>query len=189
MDYSKATITAAHVDGGDEHTIDLEGLTLSDLCAKLAELIPPRTEEERQQEEERDPEAIPAHVRTFDPDGFAVHLFERPSQSRNNNHVEPLAAFDDIIRAWSDESDNDRREAMGDYLDNGSGDDLSGFDEAYQGQYADGAAFAEELAQSVGALSDSDEGSWICIDWEATWERNLRHDYWISDNGHVFRNL
>lgn len=188
MDYSQATIKAAHVDGGEEHTIDLEGMTLSDLCANLAELIPPRTDEEREEEELRDPEAIPAHVRTFDPDGFAVHLFEQPSQSRNSNHVDPVAAFNELSAAWSDESDNDRREAMGDYMDNGSADDLSAFDEAYQGQYSSGADFAEQFADDVGAV-DERNARWICIDWEATWERNLRHDYWVSDNGHVFRNL
>ena len=76
---------------------------------------------------------------------------------------------------------------MGEYLDDMGADDLSDFDEAYRGQYADGAAFAEELAEQIGAVPH--ENTWICIDWDATWERNLRHDYHITDSGHVFRNL
>ena len=63
---------------------------------------------------------------------------------------------------------------------------LDGFEDAYEGKYKDGADFAEQMADNLGAVSE-DNARWICIDWEATWDRNLRHDYWISDNGHVFR--
>lgn len=184
MDYTKATITATHDETGQQHTVDLEGLTLSDLCDNLRELFPPANENETSGDDIADPEDVPARVTLSDPQGFAVHLF---APQRGTPGLGPVANFDEILRAWSDESDDDQREAMADYLDN-CADDLSDFGEAYQGQHASGAAFAEQLADDLGAVSE-DNAEWICVDWEATWERSLRHDYWISDNGHVFRNL
>lgn len=184
MDYTKATITATHDETGQQHTVDLEGLTLSDLCDNLRELFPPANEDETSGDDIADPEDVPARVTLSDPQGFAVHLF---APQRGTPGLGPVANFNEILRAWSDESDDDQREAMADYLDN-CADDLSDFGEAYQGQHASGAAFAEQLADDLGAVSEDNAG-WICVDWEATWERNLRHDYWISDNGHVFRNL
>lgn len=176
MKYSTATIQAAHVDGGPAHTVDLEGMDLSALYAELWELFPLNGET---------CDEMPDHVLLYDPAGFAVHLFDK---SKNGDTLwNPSDSFDELLEAWSDESDDDRREAMGEYLDDMGADDLSGFDEVYRGQYADGAAFAEELAEQIGAVPH--ENTWICIDWDATWERNLRHDYHITDSGHVFRNL
>lgn len=185
MDHTKATITATHNETGEQHAVDLEGLTLSDLCDRLRELFPPTNEDDEADDAHADPEDVPARVTLSDPQGFAVHLFMIREASQAD--MEPVANFDELLKAWSDEMDDDRREAMADYLDNGA-DDLSDFDEAYRGQHASGAAFAEELANDLGAVSE-DDARWICIDWEATWKCNLRHDYWISDNGHVFRNL
>lgn len=188
MDHTKATITATHDETGQQHTVDLEGLTLSDLCDKLRELFPPDNEYETSDDALADPEDVPARVTLSDPEGFAVHLFAPQRGTQGKGPLEPVPNFDDILKAWSDEwDDDDRREAMADYMDNGA-DDLDDFDEAYQGQYSSGAAFAEQLADDLGAVSE-DTARWICIDWQATWECNLRHDYWISDNGHVFRNL
>lgn len=189
MKYNTAHINAAHVDGGKVERIDLEGMTTADLFDRLRELFPPETDEDHGDDAHAEPDECPARVRLFEPEGFAVHLFHAPTQSRNSDHVDPFPTFDEINEAWSDESDDDRREAMGEYLDDMGAQDLSDFDEAYQGQYSSGADFAEELAESVGALSSSDEARWICIDWEATWNCNLRHDYHITNSGHVFRNL
>jgi hypothetical protein len=52
--------------------------------------------------------------------------------------------------------------------------------EAFWGEFESGAKFAEHLAEELG---DMPEGlpSWICIDWEASWERNLRHDFFTYD--------
>ena len=182
-----ASITATlTTDAAQKHVIDLEDMTLSDLCDKLRELFPPQNEDDEQDDDHADPEDIPARVALSDPEGFAVHLFQRPYRAEGTGPFEPIAAFDDVLKAWSDERDDDRREAMADYMDNGN-DDLDGFEDAYEGKYKDGADFAEQLADNLGAVSE-DNARWICIDWEATWDRNLRHDYWISDNGHVFRN-
>ena len=168
---------------GRTETIDLEDMSFRELADKLRELFPPEGDDEQ---DDDDPDDLPAHVTLTNPQGFAVHLFERPRGTEGTGPFEPIAAFDDVLKAWSDERDDDRREAMADYLDNGN-DDLDGFDDAYEGKYKDGAAFAQEHCEGCGVVPD-EFPAWVCIDWDATWERNLRHDYWISDNGHVFRN-
>ena len=171
---------------GRTETIDLEDMSLRELADKLRELFPPEGHDE--QDDADNPDDLPGRVTLSDPEGFAVHLFQRQLAPNGQFHdpLTPIAAFDDVLKAWSDERDDDRREAMADYLDNGN-DDLDGFEDAYEGKYKDEADFAEQMADNLGAVSE-DNARWICIDWEATWDRNLRHDYWISDNGHVFRN-
>ena len=182
--YNTATIDAAHIEGGEVVTIDLEGKTLSGLGAELRELIEPQTDDERLQDEDHDPESIPEHVGLMNPQGFAKHLFTDGKTSP----CEPVGDFAELLEAWSDETDEDRREAMGEYLEDMGADDLSDFDEAYQGQWDSGAAFAESIAGETGP-DGRDLPSWIVIDRERSWEANLRHDYHITDSGHVFRNL
>jgi len=60
----------------------------------------------------------------------------------------------------------------------------------YAGIYADGATFAEEIAEECGDIPKG-MPSWIVIDWQASWDCNLRHDYVTQDhNGetYFFRN-
>ena len=194
MNYATATIDATDtervgtIDGELTVTVDLEGITTaSELANKLWELFPL---EQAEDGDEDDTDMMPGHVTLSNPQGFAVHLFVK------NHHILTGAgdtyhvhdSFDDIAQAWNDETDDDRREAMGEYLDDMGADDLSDFDEAYQGQYISGAAFAEQLCEDIGTVP-KDFPSWICINWERTWESALRHDYHITDSGHVFRNL
>ena len=179
MKYQDASITATFND--QTETVDLEQVGSEDgMWDYLITVFVPDSEDNGNSRDE-----VQAGTTFTDPAGFAVHLFDK---SKNGDTLwNPSDSFDELLEAWSDESDDDRREAMGEYLDDMGADDLSDFDEAYRGQYADGAAFAEELAEQIGAVPH--ENTWICIDWDATWERNLRHDYHITDSGHVFRNL
>lgn len=187
MDYATATITASRDDRSE--VIDLDGMTsLSDLANRLWEEFPLGVHDGGEFDGEPDTDELPEDVVLTNPEGFAKHLFQRPEQSRFSDHVDPVPAFDDLLEAWTDETDDDRREAMGEYLDDMGADDLSDFDEAYQGQHSSGADFAEYIAEEVGDIP-KDLPSWICIDWERTWEANLRHDYHITNSGHVFRNL
>jgi len=188
MKYDSATIDAAHVDTNEATTIDLENVrTTGDLIAALVEAFPPADDTEREADSE-EPDEIPARVRLFNPQGFAVHLFQDDTQARTSNHVDPVTDFDDLLAAWNDEGDEDRREAMGEYLDDMGAADLSDFDEAYNGQWDSGAAFAENTADELGEVPKSFP-SWIVIDWEASWNANLRHDYHMTDSGHVFRRM
>lgn len=51
----------------------------------------------------------------------------------------------------------------------------------YAGTYASGADAAEQIAEDTGAVP-KDFPSWIVVDWEATWNCNLRHDYSTSED-------
>ena len=97
----------------------------------------------------------------------------------------------EIIWEWL-ELDDDERNAFALYADNiGDGADIDGFRDAYCGEWDSEAAFAESTAEECGAIPRGCP-SWIVIDWEATWNRNLRFDY-ISERDadgqlHIFRN-
>ena len=187
MSYATATITASRDDRYE--VIDLDGMTsLSDLANKLWEEFPLGVHDGGEFDGEPDTDELPEDVVLTNPEGFAKHLFVVCSPTDRTIYAVPVINFDELLEVWSREDDEDRREAMGEYLDDMGGNDLDDFDEAYQGQHNSGADFAEELANDLGAVSE-ENASWICIDWDATWERSLRHDYHITDSGHVFRNL
>ena len=54
--------------------------------------------------------------------------------------------------------------------------DLSDAQDAFHGTADSEADFAEQIAEETGAIP-ADIPNWIVIDWEATWNCNLRHDY------------
>lgn len=51
---------------------------------------------------------------------------------------------------------------------------LSHFSDAYQGSYESEAYFAEEYVNEVECITIP---SYIVVDWQATWDYNLRHDF------------
>jgi len=63
-------------------------------------------------------------------------------------------------------------------------------DERYQGHYHNEAEFAEEFYTDVMGCDIPDA---LVIDWDATWERNLRYDFTCCSDGsnyrpyHIFR--
>lgn len=61
--------------------------------------------------------------------------------------------------------------------------------EAYVGNYTDGAEFADSMAYELGYIP-KDLPSWIAthIDWQAVWDAELSHDYFMYDD-HYFRNV
>ena len=74
------------------------------------------------------------------------------------------------------------RDAVDAFLELYSENDLESFEEAYQGRYDDEATFAEEFTCEVLGV---DIPQHIVVDWEATWNCNLRYDYDFED-GFVF---
>jgi hypothetical protein len=82
-------------------------------------------------------------------------------------------------------------EALGDYLDNQhedtdseyDADIVSQFRDAYCGQWNSMEEFVEEQARDTQDIPD-----WLDrhIDWMSLAEE-WGHDYWESDNGHIFR--
>ena len=60
--------------------------------------------------------------------------------------------------------------------------DLQSFEDTYQGRYDSEAAFAEEFTTDIYGF---DAPSFVVVDWDATWNCNLRHDFDFED-GFVF---
>ena len=70
---------------------------------------------------------------------------------------------------------------------NGEHSTVEGFEDSYQGAYESDKDFAQEMAESIGAIDTEASTSWpaYCIDWEYA-ARELMHDYY-EENGHYFR--
>jgi len=60
--------------------------------------------------------------------------------------------------------------------------DLHAFEECYEGHYDDVEAFVDNFMENSG----EEIPTWIVIDYEATWNYSLRHDY-NEENGYYFR--
>lgn len=86
----------------------------------------------------------------------------------------PGALFD-----WLDLDDDDRElleqyaEATGYNITDINIDDAR---DRFVGRYDSGADAAEQMATEWGAVPEP-LPNWMIINWEATWERNLRHDF------------
>ena len=70
------------------------------------------------------------------------------------------------------------------FLENFDIADISSCRDAYQGQYNNGAEFAEQLAIACCEVP-REMSSWIEIDWKASWD-NLDYDYTEGSGGHIF---
>ena len=66
-------------------------------------------------------------------------------------------------------------------------DTVEHFEDMYQGQYRNGAEFAEQIASDCGYVT-RDLPSWIEIDWQKTWNNTLSYDYTELIGGHIFSN-
>lgn len=63
-------------------------------------------------------------------------------------------------------------------------DYITDCDERYQGFYHDTAEFAEQWYTEVNNAYIPDD---VVVDWEATWERNLRYDFTECSDGSTYR--
>lgn len=94
---------------------------------------------------------------------------------------------EEVEKLMEDENINDNSyDACRAYLKAGIADDLSSFEEAYQGEWKNDTDFVEQL------LNDTDTAikdlpHYVYIDWERT-ANDVMMDYTEQD-GHYFRNL
>ena len=98
----------------------------------------------------------------------------------------------DLLWEWL-ELDEHERAAFAIFANNENSDvTIEQFRESYQGTADSEADFAERMAEDCGEIP-KDLPSWICIDWEASWNSALRFDYWSErdEDGelHFFRNI
>lgn len=88
----------------------------------------------------------------------------------------------DGLFAWLAMEEDDREllavyhEATGN--DDGTIEDAM---EAFAGWFDSEADFAQKLAVQMGAIP-KDFPYWVVVDWQATWDSNLRHDYVSEDH-------
>lgn len=73
-------------------------------------------------------------------------------------------------------------EAVDVFCDEFSIEDIGNFQDAYYGEYETPAIFAENFTEDTTAM---ELPNYVVVDWEATWECNLRHDF-IWSEGFVF---
>ena len=92
--------------------------------------------------------------------------------------IEQEQAFLEFIKEKYISDVNDQ--LFQDILDNGI-ETVEQFEDAYSGQYKDGAEFSEKLINDCGYLEESSLPTFITnhIDWEDVWECELRHDYFM----------
>ncbi len=83
--------------------------------------------------------------------------------------VEYVEAYLDAI---SNLGIDDAKEVIDNYAEYNGIEYVEGCDELYQGNYTDVEQFIDEME-----LIDYDVPSWLCIDYDATWESALRFDY------------
>jgi len=75
-------------------------------------------------------------------------------------------------------------EVVAAFLDIFDIDSIGNLSDAYQGNYDDGASFAESLVNDCYSM---EMPSWVEVDWQATWDNALSYDYSESD-GYIFNN-
>jgi antirestriction protein len=98
-----------------------------------------------------------------------------------------------LAEAWNywtavKDLDADTLEAFTDWAENGSGtfEDFSEFEDAYNGKWDSKTDFAEHIISECYDLSKMGELARY-FDYEAFARDLFLGDYWMSDNGHIFR--
>ena len=78
------------------------------------------------------------------------------------------------------------KDAVSAFLELYDESDLQYFQDAYQGRYDSESDFAEQFTTDVYGF---DAPSFVVIDWEATWNCNLRYDFDFEDGFVFFKNF
>jgi hypothetical protein len=100
-----------------------------------------------------------------------------PSQDSDSKvSEENQDLYDELCNRYGDD-------AVDAFLELYDENDLSNFEDCYQGAYDSEADFAERFTTDVYASIPD----YIVVDWEATWNSNLAYDYDFQD-GFVFSN-
>jgi hypothetical protein len=92
--------------------------------------------------------------------------------------IDELEFFD----KYQELMDNCDEDAVKAFLSMYSVRDLHAFEEAYEGYFDDVEAFVDNFMENSG----EEIPTWVVVDYEATWNYSLRHDY-DEENGYYFR--
>lgn len=103
--------------------------------------------------------------------GDMIEFIEQYGESDFQKHYEQYVEF----------GEDHSYEAVDAFIESFGMNCLEDFEEAYYGSYESSADFAEDFMNSMGyEIPD-----FVVVDWDGTWERNLRHDF-IYESGYVF---
>jgi hypothetical protein len=100
----------------------------------------------------------------------------------NNDTLEDNEISEEYQEVYTKLCEEYGKDAVSAFLELYDESDLQYFEDAYQGRYDSEADFAEEFTSSVYGF---DAPSFLVIDWDATWNCNLRYDFDFED-GFVF---
>ena len=100
----------------------------------------------------------------------------------NNDTLENDEISEEYQEVYTKLCEEYGKDAVSAFLELYDESDLQYFEDAYQGRYDSEADFAEEFTSSVYGF---DAPSFVVIDWDATWNCNLRYDFDFED-GFVF---
>jgi len=82
---------------------------------------------------------------------------------------------------WAELSEDYDNEAIEAFIEDNGIECIESFEDAYCGQYGDIVEVVEMLLE----IYDVDVPNFVCIDYQGTWDRNLRHDY-TFEGGFLF---
>jgi hypothetical protein len=101
----------------------------------------------------------------------------------NNETLEDNEISDEYQELYSELCENHGKDAVNAFLEIYDDEsNLQYFEDSYQGRYEDEAEFAEQFTTDVYGY---DAPSFVVVDWDATWNANLRYDFDFED-GFVF---
>ena len=100
----------------------------------------------------------------------------------NNDTLEDNEISEEYQEVYQNLCESYGKDAVSAFLELYDESDLQYFEDAYQGRYDSEADFAEDFTSSVYGF---DAPSFVVIDWDATWNCNLRYDFDFED-GFVF---
>ena len=100
----------------------------------------------------------------------------------NNDTLENDEISEEYQEQYQNLCEEFGKDAVQAFLELYTEEDLQYFQDAYQGRYEDEAEFAEQFTNDVYGI---DIPSFVVIDWDATWNCNLRYDFDFED-GFVF---
>lgn len=126
------------------------------------------------------------HADESDPEFMFQDFSDMPRAYYSESSAPDASFWDEYLKLSEDE-----RAAFGLFVDDrGSDATVEDFRDSYNGTWDSEADFAKHIAEETGAVS-AENATWIVIDWEATWNCNLRHYYWSerdsAGNLHIFR--
>lgn len=114
-------------------------------------------------------------IDTLDEEGYdydsMIEFIQEHSESDFINYYEDYVSFGDQYSY----------EAADAFIQSFDMNSLPSIEDAYYGSYNDEAEFAECYFDEM----NYEIPDFVVVDWEATWEANLRHDF-VFNNGYVF---